>query len=75
MWVGPAGGEVDPDNVYNITNADMLANGVYMCMACVDVESVGINDLCGNASVTIQNMGEFMCTNEQCCRLCVMYSI
>ncbi len=77
MWVGPAGVVVDPDNVYNIPNADTLANGVYMCMTCVDVESVGINDLCGNASVTIQNMGEFyfMCTNEQCCRLCVMYII
>lgn len=58
IWVGPDGTTVDTDNLLNLTSDSILTNGVYMCIVCVNVESVGINNLCGIARVTIQDTGQ-----------------
>ncbi len=59
MWVGPDSVTLTSGDTLNLAAGSMLLYGEYMCVACVSVESVGINNICGNSSISIQDSGEF----------------
>ena len=61
-WQDPSNQTVGNQGVLSVQNGgNPIAEGMYTCMACVTVPSVGISNLCSTTTIQIRYTGQSVC--------------